>query len=163
MTTRPKLSLPTSKKTTPVRLPVLTEALKSSAGASSPRAPDIGRSEEKGNPPRERNIGASIATLRMRKLLVKLWPKCFRGFKKPKQPLQLGIHLLVLEALETDGRLFPQVIMNAIADYVSGPSYLKSQIEGAARIDLNGEAAGAVTAEEAQYAKEQLAKRGVRS
>lgn len=68
-----------------------------------------------------------------------------------------------MEALETDGRLFPQVIMNAIADYVSGPSYLKSQIEGAARIDLNGEAAGAVTAEEAQYAKEQLAKRGVRS
>jgi hypothetical protein len=47
-------------------------------------------------------------------------------------------------------------ILYAIADYVHGYSYLKAHIEGAPRIDLNGNAVGVVTADDEQYAQMRL-------
>jgi ProP effector len=170
-TTRPKLSLPFKKseprkETAAARgLDVSAAALKVSAAATAPLPDSKLHSETKVKERREfiapnrPKDGPHSATIKMRKLLVKRWPKCFAGFKKPKRPLQIGIHITLLEL--TYG-CYPQVVMNAIGDYTSGPTYLKAVIEGADRIDLEGNPAGKVTAEEEKYAQEQLAKLGVR-
>src|SRR5262245_9186705 len=48
--------------------------------------------------------------------------------------------------------------------YTNAPGYLRATVEGAPRIDLNGEAVGVVTAGEEAHARERLAKnRAVRS
>jgi hypothetical protein len=91
-----------------------------------------------------------IAAIKTRKVLAKRFPKCFQGFGKPKLPLKIGIHEEIFAAAPELPR---RSVLYALADYVGGYSYLKAHIEGATRVDLNGEAAGVVTAEDEQYAR----------
>lgn len=73
-------------------------------------------------------------------------------FKAHTRPLQIGIHEALAEAEPWSGKL----IRRALACYVNLPRYVKSMREGVERVDLQGDSAGMVTAEEAQHAREQL-------
>jgi ProP effector len=149
-----KFSLPAFKEKTPVRLP-LTEALMADhAGASLPRRPETKRQPAgKEKPPKN---AANIATNAMQKTLAKRFPNCFKKFNEPKQPLMINVHLAVFAAAPNLSRRY---IRAAIRGYVGYTNYLSAMVEGAVRIDLDGNAAGVVTAADAQSAQERLAKR----
>lgn len=68
------------------------------------------------------------------------------------QPLKIGIH----EDLAERESLPDHWIRRALAGYVRSPRYLRVLKTGAVRMDLNGNNAGFVTAEEAGHAKDQL-------
>jgi ProP effector len=83
-------------------------------------------------------------------LLCETYPQTF-AFAKPK-PLKIGIQ----EDLVADGKLSQTKIKRGLASYVRAFGYLKSQTDGTARINLAGEAEGAVTAGEAAHAASKL-------
>ena len=71
----------------------------------------------------------------LRALLVEKFPLCFEPRRKPKKPLQIGIRAeIALRCPELDwGHLGI-----ALFDYTCGPSYLRSFVPGAVRVDLDG-------------------------
>ena len=76
--------------------------------------------------------------------------------KKPLKPLQVGLHKAVL--LHSREKKLPfsnLVIREAIRKYTYHLNYLKVLTEGARRVDLFGDDAGMVSAEQAKQAKEQ--------
>ncbi|HCH24295.1 MAG TPA: hypothetical protein DE179_08365 [Oceanospirillaceae bacterium] len=79
-------------------------------------------------------------------LLCETYPQTF-SIAEPK-PLKIGIQ----EELIADGKLSQNKIKRGLASYVRAYAYLRSQTDGAARINLLGEADGAVTADEAAHA-----------
>ena len=83
-------------------------------------------------------------------LLCETYPQTF-SFAKPR-PLKIGIQ----EELVADGKLSQTKIKRGLASYVRAFGYLKSQTDGAARINVLGEADGAVTADEAAHALTKL-------
>jgi hypothetical protein len=89
--------------------------------------------------------------------LAELFPQCFAVFEQHRQPLKVGIHLDLLAKL--NGAITSKECANALRLYCSNGFYLRQCIEGAPRVDLNGEVAGHVTAEEAANAKQRLAQR----
>lgn len=93
--------------------------------------------------------------LKMRAKLTKRFPNCFADFCKPKRPLKVGITADVIAAAPD---LDCNEVSNAITDYCSGKSYRAAMIEGVARIDLDGNAAGVVTKREAGHAVRKLKK-----
>jgi ProP effector len=97
------------------------------------------------------------ANLAVIELLAETFPRCFFVFERRRRPLKLGIHGDVLAAL--DGAITKEECATALRLYCSNASYLKASIEGAPRIDLNGNAAGSVSTEEAANAKQRLAQR----
>jgi len=98
---------------------------------------------------REQAIAATIA------LLAELYPKCFFVYQERRRPLKLKVHLDIQAAL--DGAITPAELHQALGYYCSNPTYLDRTRAGASRLDLNGEPAGAVTADEAAHAKAMLA------
>ena len=88
-----------------------------------------------------------------RELLVKTYPNCFAGKGKPKRPLAVGIFEDILNQ-------FPEIgfkrLQEALDDYTSGPTYLKSIVDGAERVRLDGSCLGVVTAGQAQHAKHRM-------
>jgi len=58
-----------------------------------------------------------------------------------------------------NGAITPKECAAALRLYCSNGFYLQQCIEGAPRVDLNGEVAGNITAEEAANAKQRLAQR----
>ena len=78
------------------------------------------------------------------------YPQTF-CFAKPR-PLKIGIQ----EDLVADGKLSQTKIKRGLASYVRAFGYLKSQTDAAPRINLLGEAEGAVTADEAAHALTKL-------
>src|SRR5262245_20561799 len=89
-------------------------------------------------------------------LLAELFPRCFSIFEGRRCPLKLGIHLDLLTAL--DGAIMLAELHNALGAYCSNPVYLSALRKGVSRLDLNGEPAGTVTADEAAHAREMLAR-----
>ncbi|MDC9719902.1 MAG: ProQ/FINO family protein [Gammaproteobacteria bacterium] len=83
-------------------------------------------------------------------LLCETYPQTF-AFAKPR-PLKIGIQ----EELVADGKLSQTKIKRGLASYVRAFGYLKSQTDGAPRINLLGEPDGTVTAEEAAHAATKL-------
>jgi ProP effector len=83
-------------------------------------------------------------------LLCETYPQTF-SFAKPR-PLKIGIQ----EDLVADGKLSQTKIKRGLASYVRAFGYLKSQTDAAPRINVLGEAEGAVTAEEAAHALTKL-------
>jgi ProP effector len=79
-----------------------------------------------------------------------LYPKAFN--RDQVKPLKIGIQ----EDLLADEKLAKGKIKRALASYVRAAAYYKSLVEGADRVDLNGESAGKVTAAEAEHAKAML-------
>lgn len=81
---------------------------------------------------------------------IKSYPKAFMPGQP--QPLKVGIHedLLAAEGGEM------KKVRRALAGYVKVPRYLRCMKAGAVRLDLLGRNAGFVTAEEAEFARQQL-------
>jgi ProP effector len=89
-------------------------------------------------------------------LLKAYFPLCFKEIKEI-QPLKIGIKqdLVKYLSLLTDIVVSDKACMvNSLAYYVNSPAYHKSVVAGATRIDLEGNAAGTVSAEEANYSVE---------
>jgi ProP effector len=98
-------------------------------------------------------IAAAIA------LLAERWPKCFAVYEGRRRPLKLGIHKDILAAV--DGALTPLELGRALGAYCSNKVYLSNTRTGAWRLDLDGNPAGIVTADEEAHAKATLA--GIRA
>jgi ProP effector len=77
-----------------------------------------------------------------------------RAFTDPPRPLKIGITKDLIPAVRD--AVGARAVRDAIALYCRRPAYLKMQIEGATRIDLDGTVVGAVTAEQAAGAKDRL-------
>lgn len=88
-------------------------------------------------------------TALVREILHETFPNAFAAKGEEKRPLAIGIegqiHLRCPE-------LSKWHLAAAIADYTRGPTYLRNVVEGAQRVDLEGEPNGLVTASEAAYA-----------
>lgn len=97
--------------------------------------------------PRNKNREANQAAVA---LLVSQYPQAFSN-DEPK-PLKIGIQ----EDLVSDDKVSRGKIKRALATYVRNPRYLQSLIVGADRVDLLGESAGKVSAEEEAHAKAKL-------
>lgn len=99
------------------------------------------------NKSKSKNRSANQAAL---KLLMETYPEVFN--RENVRPLKIGIQ----EDLIEDGKVAKNKIKRALASYVRAPQYFRSMVEGADRVNLQGESAGAVTAEEAAHALEKL-------
>jgi ProP effector len=97
---------------------------------------------------RERAIAATI------ELLAELYPKCFSIYEERRRPLKNGIHQDILATL--DGIITPTELHQALRYYCSNLSYLSRTRTDAWRIDLNGEPAGTVTADEEAHTRARL-------
>jgi len=89
-------------------------------------------------------------------LLKAYFPLCFKEIKDI-QPLKIGIKQDLVKRLAMIDSIVlgdKACMVSSLAYYVSSPAYHKSAIEGAIRIDLDGNATGQVSAEEAQYSTE---------
>src|SRR6478735_830720 len=84
-------------------------------------------------------------------LLCQRWPKCFFMFPGRRLPLKIGIHKDIPEGL-----IEPKVLRLAFRLYVNNPGYLNAMRLGVARVDLNGEAAGAVGENDSKIAQARL-------
>jgi ProP effector len=87
-------------------------------------------------------------------LLAELWPKCFSVYEGRRRPLKLKIHLDIQAAL--DGAITPAELHKALGMYCSNPVYLGHIRTGARRLDLDGNPAGVVTADEEAHARATL-------
>lgn len=89
-------------------------------------------------------------------LLRAYFPACFKATTEIK-PLKKGIkedlvkRLSTLDNIVTDDKA---CMVKSLAYYVNTAAYHKSVVEGATRIDLDGNPAGLVTNEEAKYSVE---------
>jgi ProP effector len=97
------------------------------------------------------------ATQALIELLAEQFPRAFFVFQRRRRPLKLGIHRDIIAAL--DGAITPEELSAALRYYVGNACYLRACRAGAERIDLAGEAAGAVTPEESANSAAVLARR----
>ncbi|WP_207063901.1 ProQ/FINO family protein [Motiliproteus sp. SC1-56] len=98
---------------------------------------------------RNKNRAANQAAISQ---ISELYPRTFD--REAVKPLKIGIQ----DDLVADGKLPQGKIKRALASYVRSPLYYKALQAGAVRIDLNGEAAGEVTEEQAEHARAMLEK-----
>jgi ProP effector len=85
-------------------------------------------------------------------ILVERFP---RAFTSPPRPLKIGITKDLIAAARSDA-ISAQAIRDAIAIWCRRPSYLEAQVEDAARIDIDGNPTGTVTADQAAGVKQRL-------
>jgi len=83
-------------------------------------------------------------------LLCERFPGTFARNPAERQPLQRGIDRALVACL--GGIVSRSALKRMLSIYTACPEYRATLIEGAARIDLDGNPAGAVTAREAAYA-----------
>ncbi|MGN6667064.1 MAG: ProQ/FinO family protein [Trinickia sp.] len=86
--------------------------------------------------------------------LQKRFPAAFPKNPAPKVPLKVGI-LADLMAQAADLQLSEAEIREAVSTWCRGSRYWACLTDGAARVDLSGEPAGAVTARDAAFARNQ--------
>ena len=86
----------------------------------------------------------------VRNLLCERFPRTFARDPAGRQPLKRGIDSDLVARL--DGTVSRSAIKRVLGIYTSCLEYRATLIEGAARIDLDGNQAGAVTAGEAEHA-----------
>lgn len=98
-------------------------------------------------PAKNKNRAANQAAVAQ---ISELYPKVFN--RNAVKPLKIGIQ----EELLADDKLSKGKIKRALASYVRAPQYYKSLVAGADRIDLQGEANGQVSEQEAEHAKAML-------
>ena len=89
--------------------------------------------------------------------LAELYPSCFR---QPRQPLKIGIHN---DIVARHPELRPGLIAKALKTYTRSLGYLETLRAGAARIDLEGNPVGSVTAADEEDAKRKIAKAAKRA
>ena len=90
--------------------------------------------------------------------LQRLFPKAFPKNPAPKLPLKIGIHKELLGKASEIG-LEEAAITVAVKTWCRGTRYWASIVEGAPRIDLEGNPAGEVTARDAAQARSLEARR----
>jgi len=97
----------------------------------------------------------SAAALRhWRAVLVERFPNCFAAKGLPKRPLKMLIHKdLVRRCKDVPYR----ALRDALNDYCSGAKYLEAFVDGAMRVDLDGNEVAVLSAEEIAKAAERLA------
>lgn len=84
------------------------------------------------------------------------FPGCFREIKEI-QPLKVGIKQDLVKHLSTREDIVigdKACMVNSLAYYVNSPAYHKQVVAGATRVDLEGNAVGLVSAEEATYSSD---------
>ena len=89
-------------------------------------------------------------------LLKAYFPNCFKELKDI-QPVKIGIKQDLVKQLSTKEDIVTSdkaCMVNSLAYYVNSLAYHKSVIPGATRIDLEGQAAGTISVEEAKYSAE---------
>jgi ProP effector len=89
-------------------------------------------------------------------LLKAYFPTAFRPASDVK-PLKKGIKQDLVKRLSTIEGIVTEdkgCMVKSLSYYVNTEAYHRSVVEGAARIDLDGQPAGTVTAEEAKYSQE---------
>jgi ProP effector len=97
------------------------------------------------------NIKEAYATL---ELLAATWPNCFSVKLADRRPLKVGIAKDIATAAE--GAITPEELGAALHVYTSHKRYLRTLQEGAQRVDLDGNAVGTVTAEQAAAARRRI-------
>jgi ProP effector len=98
--------------------------------------------------PPSRREALVVATLA---LLGELFPGAFGN---PPRPLVIGVAGQIMARTGLD----PHAVRVALYVHCSSPPYLAALVEGAVRVDLDGNAAGVVLREQAAYARWQEAK-----
>jgi ProP effector len=88
-------------------------------------------------------------------LLAEAFPRTFSVWEMRRRPLKIGIHRDIETAL--DGAITPAELHKALGTYCSNRAYLEHTLTGTLRLDLDGNPAGVVTAEEEARAKATLA------
>jgi ProP effector len=88
-------------------------------------------------------------------LLAARFPATFFVFERRRKPIKLGIHLDLLAAL--GGAITPDELGHVLRFYCGNGAYLHTLVEGAARIDLDGNPCGTVTSNEATNAVARIA------
>lgn len=88
-----------------------------------------------------------------RELLALSFPKCFAGKGAKKWPIKIGIDRDIKAALPDLSR---KQIRRALADYCSGPTYLKAILTRCGRVDLDGKYAGIVREHDVAFAQARL-------
>jgi ProP effector len=89
-------------------------------------------------------------------LLKAYFPSCFKAANEV-QPLKKGIKQDLVKSLSTIDTIVTEdkaCMVKTLAYYVNTVAYHKSVVEGATRVDLEGNPAGIVSAEEAKYSAE---------
>jgi len=89
-------------------------------------------------------------------LLKAHFPACFKEVKEI-QPVKVGIKQDLVKHLSSREDIVisdKACMVSSLAYYVNSPAYHKHVLEGANRVDLDGNPAGVVTAEEAQYSRD---------
>jgi sRNA-binding protein len=86
--------------------------------------------------------------------LASLYPKAFSTDPSRVRPLAIGVK----EVLFQQSKRSPKSLEKAMRRYTGQVSYLKATIEGAGRVDLDGQETGIVTTGQAVYAQGRLAK-----
>ena len=95
----------------------------------------------------QRQSAAAYATIA---LLASTWPRCFSAPISGRRPLKVGIGKEIAAA--TEGAITPEELDAALRLYVTHKGYLRKLREGVQRVDLDGNPAGTVTAEQAATA-----------
>lgn len=90
------------------------------------------------------------------------FPKAFPKNPAPKVPLKLGVLADLVQHAE-QLQLDEAQIKEAVKTWCDGRRYWASMVEDAPRVDLNGEPAGAVTANEARHAKRMASRNASRN
>jgi sRNA-binding protein len=80
----------------------------------------------------------------------RLWPTAFAVYEARRKPLRIGIHREVIAALA--GKVPEEEVRHALRIYVANTAYMRGLRAGRARVGLDGEKAGEVTAEEEEHA-----------
>lgn len=89
--------------------------------------------------------------------LQKHFPLAFPVNPAPKVPLKEGILKDAEQHLELLGITYEQLKLG-ISTWCRGTRYWASMVENAARLDLNGQAVGTVTASQAMHARQQASR-----
>jgi ProP effector len=90
-------------------------------------------------------------------LLAKTWPRCFALFGHRRRPLKLGIRDDIVAAL--GGAITLAELNCVLRCYAANRHYQLAMRSGAPRIDLDGNEAGSVAAEDAAGVQQWLRKR----
>src|SRR3990167_6485966 len=94
-------------------------------------------------------------------LLKAYFPNCFKSMKEVK-PLKKGIKQDLIKQLSMMNDIVIEdkaCMVKSLSYYVNTINYHKGVVEGALRIDLQGQPSGIVSAEEAQYSYERYQSR----
>jgi ProP effector len=83
----------------------------------------------------------------------RLFPKAFSTEPSQARPLAIGVKELLVEQC----KLSPKSVSKALHRYTRSTAYLRATVEGAVRVNLDGEPAGVVTQGQAEHALRHLA------